>query len=248
METELAQLSRTLNDAFDRIQAAYNRQTRFTADASHELRTPLSIILAHGDLILKGDRSQAEYRDALSAIRRAARRMKGVVDGLLALARADAGQTPLNREVLDLTEVIEEACLILAPLAIERQIAVSTDLRSASIVGDRHLISEAIGNLLINAIQYNRVGGRIKVTLRAQEGFAQLTVSDTGLGIPRTDQPHLFDRFYRVDKSRTHATGHGSGLGLAITKWVIESHGGKIEFTSEEGAGSEFVVTLLLGN
>ncbi len=247
MEKELAQLSRTINEAFDRLQAAFDRQTRFTADASHELRTPLSIILAHSDLALKRQRSKNEYQDALKSIRRAACRMRGVVEGLLTLARADADELPLSMEPFDLVEILEETCALLTPLVEEKRLTLAMDFEPARIMGDRNRIGEAVTNLLANAAQYNRDGGRIDVKLRAENGYAQLFVADTGPGIPPADQPHVFDRFFRVDKARFHAANRGSGLGLAITKWIAEAHGGTISFTSHEGEGTEFVLSLKLG-
>lgn len=238
-EQEITDLARTLNETFDRLQAAMERQARFTADASHELRTPLSILMTQVEATLKKDRTAPEYRETLETCLRAAQRMKAVVDGLLTLARADAGEIKIAREPLDLRPIVEETVAMLEPMAQEHKIALTVSAQSVQVSGDRDRLREVVTNLVSNAIRYNREGGRVEVMLREEGGRALLTVADTGIGIPEADRPHLFERFYRVDKARSRAGG-GSGLGLAITKWIVEAHGGSISFTSREGEGATF--------
>jgi signal transduction histidine kinase len=165
------------------------------------------------------------------------------VDGLLKLARADAGKLDVAHEPLDLQRLVEEAIALLAPLAETKQIRLESDLRSATVVGDASRLTQVVTNLIDNAIQYNRPGGSVQVRLHAKDGWSELTVEDTGVGIPSEDCPHLFERFYRVDKARSRASG-GQGLGLAICKSVVEAHGGTIGFTTEPGKGSTFWVRL----
>jgi heavy metal sensor kinase len=243
METELADLAVSFNDAFDRIQHAFEQQTRFTADASHELRTPLTIVLSQAELALKQSRSEAEYREMLDAIRRAAQRMKGVVEGLLTLARADAGQTALSTERFDLRDLVEETCKMLKPIAAERNITIDERLARAPMAGDRDRLSEAVANLISNAIRYNVPGGRVEVTLDADAEELTLRIADTGPGIPDEDRQFIFDRFYRVDKARTRSVD-GSGLGLAITKWIIDAHGGSVSVEGGAHGGTVFEVKL----
>jgi two-component system, OmpR family, sensor kinase len=243
METELADLATSFNDAFDRIQHAFEQQTRFTADASHELRTPLSIVLSHAELALRQPRSEGEYREMLDAIRRAAQRMKGVVEGLLTLARADAGQTSLDHGHLDLREVVAETCKLLQPIAAERSVTISERLVHAPVFGDRDRLTEAIANLVSNAIRYNVPGGRIDVTMTADDGEVSLRIADTGPGIAEADRQLIFDRFYRADKARSRAVD-GTGLGLAITKWIIDAHGGTISVENGSSGGAVFDVRL----
>jgi heavy metal sensor kinase len=243
METELADLAGTINGAFDRLQAAFEQQTRFTADASHELRTPLAIVLSHAELSLKHDRTDAEYREALSTIHRAARRMKGVVEDLLTLARADAGRIEVEESRFDLAQLVEETCQMFAPLAEEKQIHLDRNLAPLSVVGDRNRLGEAVSNLLVNAIHYNYSGGRVDVTLSANGPDAELRIANTGPAIPAEDRPHIFERFYRVDKARSREVD-GSGLGLAITKWIVDAHGGSIACENGEGEGAMFVIRL----
>ncbi len=244
-ETELGRLARTLNETFGRLEAAFERQTRFTADASHELRTPLSILMTHAELALNKERSPQEYREALEVCLRAARRMKAVVDGLLTLARADAREVNLLKEEVDLQQVVGETAAMFKSRAIDRKVTLSVDAAPARIMGDRERLREVVGNLISNAINYNREAGRVDVKLSTEGGWAVVTVTDTGIGIPEKDQPHIFERFYRVDKARSRELG-GSGLGLSIAKWIVEAHGGTIAFTSREGEGTTFTVRLPL--
>ncbi len=243
METELADLATSFNEAFDRIQHAFEQQTRFTADASHELRTPLSIVLSQADLALRQSRSEAEYREMMDAIHRAGQRMKGVVEGLLTLARADAGQTQLSETHIDLRELVEETCKMLEPIAAERNVTVTRRLAYAPILGDRDRLGEAVANLVSNAIRYNDRGGRVEVSLDAGADDVILKIADTGPGIPDADRQLIFDRFYRIDKARSRAID-GTGLGLAITKWIIDAHGGTISVHNGADVGAVFEVRL----
>jgi two-component system, OmpR family, sensor kinase len=243
METELGRLAGTLNDTFERLQAAFEQQVRFTTDASHELRTPLSVVANQAELALRRERQPAEYRDALQAILEAARRMRAVVEDLLTLARADAGQLSLRRDPLDLAALVRDTAGLMAGEAERLGIAVELDLGRATVRGDRSRLQELVLNLLANAIRYNREGGRVTLRLRAGDGVAVLDVIDTGIGIPPEEQSLVFDRFHRVDKARSRETG-GSGLGLAISRWIAEAHGGRIVLESEPGAGTTLRVEL----
>jgi two-component system, OmpR family, sensor kinase len=256
-ESELGQLAKTLNEAFDRLEKAFERQTRFTADASHELRTPLSIIMSQAELALRRERSPEEYRESLETALKASQRMKAVVEGLLTLARADARELEIRRDRVDLGKIVEETVSLLGPLAIERKVTLTASVESVEILGDPDRLREVVTNLVTNAIRYNRDGGKVEVTLSAKPDEAVLSVADTGIGIPEKDQPHVFERFYRVDKARSREAGGprpaeasgfgregGNGLGLSIAKWVVEAHGGHLSFTSRENEGTTFSVRL----
>ncbi len=236
---ELAPVAKTLNEAFDRLEQAFGRQARFTGDASHELRTPLSILMTQMELALRKRRSADEYEEMLTTCVRAARRMQSVIEGLLMLARADAKELNLAREQLDLKPLVEEAVAEMRPLAAEHSITLGVHAETTVMTGDRDRWRDVVTNLVTNAIRYNKAGGRVDVTLKDRA----LTVADTGIGIPEADQPHVFERFYRVDKARSRDAG-GTGLGLAIAKSIVEAHGGAISFTSREGTGTTFVVRL----
>lgn len=242
-QSELGQLATVLNDMFTRLDSSFQQQVRFTADASHELRTPLAVIHTHSQLALARERTGDEYRQALNACLRASTRMKGLVDSLLLLAGVDAGRLNLERTEIDLQDVIEECIAMVGPLATEKNVSVQPDLQPVQIDGDALRISQVVINLLSNAIRYNRDAGIVRVALRASNNGAELTIADNGIGIPAEHQPHLFDRFYRVDVARSRDMG-GSGLGLAICKSIIDAHGGTIRFTSQPQIGTTFTVWL----
>jgi len=252
MEDELGALARTLNDAFDRLERAFEQQARFTADASHELRTPLSVLISQAQLALARDRDAPQYRAALETCLAAGRRMRATVEGLLKLARADAGKADIARGSVALASVVREAVALLRPAAAEHRVELSADLGAGNedgvVIGDASLLAEMVGNLVGNAVRYNRPGGRVDVRLASSAGRAILTVADTGVGIPAADLPHVFERFYRVDRSRAReseaAAEGGSGLGLAIAKWIVDAHRGEISVASDEGKGTVVTVTL----
>ncbi len=242
-ETELTGLARTLNQMIDRLESAFSQQVRFTADASHELRTPLAVILSHAELALDKARPANELRETIETCRRSALRMKTVVESLLTLARFDSGELQLDSRPLDLSKIAGDCVAQLRPLAEKRQITIDADLASAGAVADSDRITQVVTNLLTNAIRYNHDGGRVVVTTRSAKGEVILGISDTGIGIGPEHLPHIFERFYRVDKARSRKDG-GIGLGLAICKSIVEAHGGQITVTSRPDAGSQFEVRL----
>ena len=244
-ESELGRLAGVLNSTFARLEAAFDQQARFTSDASHELRTPVSVILTQTQTALSRERSSGEYQEALEACQRAARRMKALTESLLELARLDAGQKPIKRERFDLAVVVRDCVELLRPLAAERGIQIHCDVPPMECLGDAERIGQVVTNLLTNAIHFNRDQGEVRLSARAEHGGVLLTVADTGQGIPAEDIPHLFERFYRVDKSRSRIQGR-NGLGLAICKAIVDAHGGTIDVTSQAGVGTTFTVRLPL--
>ena len=244
-QSELGALAQTLNQTFERLDTAFQRQIQFTADASHELRTPLTVIHSHAELALAKPRTAEEYRHTLEACLRASRRMKSLVESLLVLARADARKLELNPASFDLKSAAEECLHMIGPMAQEARILVESDLSSVQIIADRTRISQVMTNLLSNAIRYNRPGGRAKLSVARQDSEAVITICDTGVGIGEEDQRHVFERFFRADKARSREVG-GSGLGLAICRSIVEAHGGTIGFRSGVGKGTTFTVSLPL--
>ncbi len=244
-DSELGRLAGVLNSTFARLEAAFAHQARFTADASHELRTPVSVILSQTQTALSRERTGPEYREGLEACQRAAQRMRKLTESLLALARLDAGQEPMKRASFDLSRVARECVELVRPLAAERGIEIHCDLPAIECLGDAERIGQVALNLLTNAIHFNRARGEVRVSASAEDGTVSLVVADTGEGIPAEDIPHIFERFYRVDKSRSHIQGR-TGLGLAICKAIVDAHSGVIEVSSEPGAGSTFTVKLPL--
>jgi heavy metal sensor kinase len=245
IKSELGRLAQVLNRMFGRLQASFERQVRFTADASHELRTPAAVVLAQSELALAKQRSPEEYREALGACYRAARRMGSLVDGLLTLARIDAGQLEIRREPVDLREVVESSMALLKPLADQKRIELTCDLQTVRVTGDVERLCQVVANMVSNAITYNHEGGQVRLHLAAEENDAILTVSDTGIGIGGGDLPRVFERFYRVDEARTGNSG-GIGLGLAICREIVHGHGGSIDVASVVGEGTTFTVRLPL--
>jgi two-component system, OmpR family, sensor kinase len=242
-EDELGAVATSLNRAFDRLQEAFERQTRFTADASHELRTPLASLMAELEWALARPRASGEYRDSLAVCRRAAQRMRGVVEGLLTLARADAGAIEPQREPVNLATVVEDAVSSVGSMATERGITIAVDGVPAIVNGDPNRLRELISNLLINAVQHSFRGGTVTCSVSALGPMTCMVVSDTGAGVDAEDLPHIFERFYRAGRARSRASG-GAGLGLAISKWIAESHGGHIRCESSKGQGARFVIEL----
>ncbi len=240
--TELAELSRVLNQTFDQLHQAFERQRQFTSDASHELRTPIAILLAETQRILKRPRSVEEYREAIETCATTAARMRHLVDGLLLLARQENTAGPLPVTPLDLAAFAEESVRQLAPLAHSRGIILENKLSPAPCSGDAATLSILVTNLAANALDHHRPsGGDRRVTLRTflDGNQAVLEVEDNGPGISAEDLPHIFDRFFRADKARTSTAGH-TGLGLAIAQSIVNSHHGTLTADSTPGQGTRF--------
>jgi heavy metal sensor kinase len=242
-DSELGHLAKVLNTTFDQLQTAFNRQAQFTADASHELRTPVSVVLAQTQSALARERTAAEYREALEACQRSAQRMRHLIDSLLMLARLDSGEQPAQQTLCALDRVAQAAIDLLRPLAAEYGISLQAELKGALCAGDAEQLGQVVTNLVSNAIYYNRPQGEVRVTVRTEDDASVLTVSDNGRGIAPEDLPHIFERFYRADKTRSYANGR-IGLGLAITKAIVEGHRGAICASSVIGVGSTFTVRL----
>jgi heavy metal sensor kinase len=242
VHSELGQVGRALNDAFDRLRSSIARQRRFTADASHELRTPLATLSTEAQWALNRQRSAEAYRESIEVCLRAATRMQTIVERLLALARADdpAGIGPATD--VDLDELVRQVVSEIKPLADDRRLSVDIDSRKTVIRGRREELRDAITNIVVNAIRYNVEGGAIAIHLGQDEKAVSLSIRDTGIGIAPQDLPFVFDPFYRADSSRSHDAG-GAGLGLAVTRTVVERHGGSISCTSELARGTTMVLT-----
>lgn len=241
---EVGRLAATFDRMLDRLEAAFQRQRQFTADASHELRTPLAVLMSTADVALERPRTAAAYRDVIASMRDDARRMNQLLGELLALARADAGQEPIGREPLDLATLASEVVLALQPLANTRGVRLESAAPAAApIVGDQARLTQLLMNLVENGLKYTPSGGTVTVSVEREADQALLCVADTGIGIAPEHLPHLFERFYRVDKARSRAEG-GAGLGLAICQWIVQAHGGEITLESELGRGTTFTVRL----
>ncbi len=243
-DDELARLSRTLNDMIARLETAFQKITRFTADASHELRTPLAVMRTTAEVALRAPRGD-EQSAALEHIVAEIERTSQLVENLLLIAKADSGAAELNRRRIDIVAAVREACTEAEVLARVKGLELTTQLPAGGILvhGDRDALRRLFLILLDNAVKYTPTGGSLTVAVRSQEGAVVGTVRDSGIGIAPEHLPYVFDRFYRVDRARSRADG-GAGLGLAIGRWIAEAHGGRITVESESSHGSSFHVHL----
>jgi heavy metal sensor kinase len=241
---EVGRLAATFNRMLDRLERSFARQRQFTADASHELRTPLAMLTSEAELALSRERTADEYRQALSSVRSDADRMTRLVNELLLLARAEAGQEQLELEPLALDELAADVVEAMQPLAETRGVRLERGcLEAVRVRGDQSRLTQLLVNLVDNGLKYTPAGGRVTVSVGPEDGQAVLRVADNGPGIAAEHLPHLFERFYRVDKARSRAAG-GTGLGLAISRWIVEAHGGQVSVASQTGAGTTFTVQL----
>jgi len=248
-QDELGKLGLTFNDLLARLQAAFDQLRRFTADASHELRTPLTAIRSVGEVALQDQKSVPEYRDVIGSMLEEVDRLTRLVESLLALSRADAGQIQLQRTHISLLALAREAGSMVEVLAEEKgqQLDIDGDA-SLAVDVDRLILRQALVNLLDNAIKYSPANSQISVRVgKGADNQATVDITDHGPGIPREHQAHVFDRFYRVDKARTREWG-GAGLGLSIARWAVQAHAGELTLKSEEGQGATFRISLPLAN
>lgn len=240
---ELKELVEVLNSTFARLEEAFAQQTRFTSDAAHELRTPVTVLLTEAQSVLNRERSPEEYRQAIETCQRAAQRMRRLIESLLQLARLDAHQADISQVRFNFGAVCAECIELLQPLARERHVTLAAHLPAIECVGDPERLSQVVVNLVTNAIQHNRAGDEVQVTLMRENGSVVLLVADNGRGISSDKLPHIFERFYRGDASRSRRTASG-GLGLAIARAIVEAHHGEIGATSQVDKGTAMAVRL----
>ena len=226
------------------IRAAFTRQREFVGDASHELRTPLSVLLSSVDAMDMTIEKDEMAGKLLSNMREEVKRMTNLVSDLLTLARSDSNTIELKTEIFDLSLLAAKAIESLNPIAVSKQIQLELAAPvSITVMGDPQRISQLIYILLDNAIKYTPNAGEVKLNLFKDNREVRIVVEDTGIGIKKEDYHKIFERFYRADKSRSRQIG-GHGLGLSIAKWIVETHKGTIQVTSESGKGSTFIVNL----
>jgi len=238
---ELRRLTETLNAMLDRIESSVKRITQFTADASHDLRTPLSLIRTNAELALRRQRSESEYRTALSRILAASEESAQLIEHLLTLARADAGATQLNLELAPLLPVLQDVCqqarLWAQAKGIDFRDPLSTEPLALRM--DAPAMQRLLLTLLDNAVKYTPAGGTVRLRAYADERHAIVEIADSGIGIADSDLPHIFERFYRADQARSREVP-GSGLGLAIARWIADGHNATIDVESSLGNGALF--------
>jgi two-component system heavy metal sensor histidine kinase CusS len=235
---ELHRLARTFNDMLDRLEAGFDRLSRFSADIAHELRTPLSNLRGELDVALERERTPEQYAQTIGSGLEECGRLARIIDSLLFLARAEDPQIEISRETFDVAAELENVRDFFGAMAHESGVAIRLEGRGPFPVEvNRPLVQQAVGNLVANALAHTPPGGT--VTLRAADDgkSVSIDVADTGCGIAAVDLPHVFNRFYRADRSRSSASG-GVGLGLAIVKCIAELHDGSVEVASEPGRGT----------
>ncbi len=241
---ELGRLGAAFNRTLGRLEESFDRLRHFTADASHELRTPLTALRAVGEVGLREARGDAAYREVIGSMLEEADRLTRLIDALLVLARADAGEAKLSVAELDLGDLAREVAHQLRVLAEERGQEVVVDADVPLLVrGDRLLLRQAAMNLVDNAIKHGVEGRPVRITARRNGATAVLEVVDQGPGIAEAHRERVFDRFYRTDRSRSREAG-GAGLGLSLVKWAADAHGGRVELETAEGRGSTFRLVL----
>lgn len=242
---EIGVLAATLNNMFDRLQAAFTRERRFTSDASHELRTPLAIIQAEATLTLEKPRSTQEYKDSLGVITQEATHMSSVISNLLFLARGEAGKEVLSLEPIELSDFVNNLAEDISVLCYRKRLKLELgQLDPAVIQGDNTMLRQLFLNLFENAIRYTPPRGTISVAVTRQEDMAVVKITDTGVGISLEDQQHIFEPFFRVAGGKPRTSQGGSGLGLAIGQRIADALGGRIEVESQVNKGSSFSVLL----
>lgn len=244
---ELAQLSGEFNVLTGRLEDTEELRRRFVSDASHELRTPLAAIRLLSDSITQsGDMDAATMREFAQDIGSEAERLQRITEKLMTLTKLDAGVTGRRREPVDMKEVAERTLHLLEPLAATQSVTIVTDFGEGCVVSaSADDLYQIIFNLAENGVKYNVPGGSVTLSLKAAGSRALLTVADTGIGIPEADREHVFDRFYRVDKARSRASG-GSGLGLAIVHDAVVANGGEIWVAPRAERGTVFSVAFPL--
>jgi len=244
-EDEVGQLIRAFNHTLSRLENQFHMQRRFMADVGHELRTPLTVVKGNVGLMRRMGQTD---RESLDSIENEVDRLTRLVGDLLLLAQAEAGKIPLNRSIVELDTLVLEVLSEMHVLTGDKLQLRLGDIDQVLVCGDRDRLKQVLVNLVGNGIKYTPTGGEVLVGLGKENNQARLTVRDNGPGIPAENLPHIFERFFRGEKSRTRTQqeGKGFGLGLSIAYWIVRNHDGRIEVTSTEGRGTTFCVWLPL--
>ncbi len=252
---ELGRMALTFNKLLARLEQAFAQQRQFMADASHELRTPLHVIRTATEVTLEQSEEAeepgqviGECHEALAVVNEQARRLTRIVEDMFTLARADAGQRMLEFSDFYFDELLLDTVRAAAVLADRKGVAIEiVPAHETPFRGDEGLLRQMLLNLLDNAVKHTPAGGKVRVYMAQRSSACDITVTDTGAGIPLEAQPHIFERFYRADKARARngtANGAGAGLGLAIARWVAEAHAGTLTLRRSDASGSVFVISL----
>ncbi len=246
-KNELKDLAKTFNNMLDRIQSAYEKQNQFVSDASHELRTPIAVIQGYANLLDRWGKSDSQVlEESIAAIKTESENMKELIEKLLFLARGDKDTQKLEKKDFYINELIDEITKETSMIDSTHEISCTRN-EPILINADRSLLKEALRVFVDNSVKYTPEGGKIKLECYPDRSSVIVTIEDTGIGISEKDLPHIFDRFYRADKSRTKETG-GTGLGMAIAKWIVLRHEGTIKVLSKINVGTKIFVNLPINN
>jgi two-component system heavy metal sensor histidine kinase CusS len=237
--TELRPLAASFDHMLMRLEDSFTRLSQFSADLAHELRTPIGNMLGEAQVALTRDRSPKQYREVIESAAAECERLSAIIDNLLFLARADAAEQQVNRSVFSGRAALEKIVGFYQALAEDRHIAISCS-GDADAFADAILFNRAISNLVDNALRFTADGGEIRISIQASGGGTEISVRDSGSGISPEHLPHVFDRFYRGDKSRSSA---GTGLGLSLVKSIVDLHGGLVSIESGIGRGTAVILT-----
>ena len=242
---EIDQLIKVFNELLARLDRAFDLQRRFTSDASHEIGTPLTVLKGNTEVALLERHSPEDYEAILRSNLEEIERLSKLISNLLLLARSDAGEPQITRDIVSLNAQVAAVCARVSPLAQDRNVEFDARVSTpAFIEGDPVALQQILFNLITNALRYTPAGGQVRINIgRTADSFATVEVSDTGVGIPQDELPRIFDRFYRGKNVRSHEPS-GSGLGLAICQTLAKAHGGRIDVESEPGRGSRFTLVL----
>jgi len=240
-DDEIGSLVGSFNQTLERLEVLFTSQQRLLADVSHELRTPLTVIKGNADLMRRMKQLDEE---SLTSIDQEAGRLTRLVGGLLLLAQAESGKLALVEKPIELDLLVTEVFQEMSVLAGNKVHVHLNEIDQVYVNGDRDRLKQVFINLVANAIQYTPQGGDVFLSLERIRGQARVICRDTGPGIPSEDLSHIFERFYRAEKSRTRGRTTGFGLGLSIANWIVERHGGRIEVESKEGHGTTFAIWL----
>jgi heavy metal sensor kinase len=245
-DDELGRLTRTINDMIARLERSFGEIRRFTADASHELRTPLTALRTEVEVALSKPAEVADHANLLGSILEECERLTRLTEQLLALAREDTHTALMEWQPVDLVALVRGVVETMRPLAEAKAIRLRQHgMDALPMHGDAARLRQVFYNLLDNAIKYTPERGEIEVGVTRRAGAAEVELRDSGIGIAAEHLPHVFERFYRVDKARSRAEG-GTGLGLSIARSIVSAHGGRIELDSAPGRGTVCTVTLPL--
>ncbi|APG28528.1 hypothetical protein A7E78_12155 [Syntrophotalea acetylenivorans] len=243
---EISRLAETFNAMLANLEESFRKIRQFSGDASHELRTPLTILKGETEVALRWAKHPDEFRKMLESSMEEIDRMGRIIEDLLTLAKSEAGTRSLVIKPFSLSDLLQGVYLQANTLGEAKKIKTYLNLEVTEeirLMGDELRLRQVFLNLIANAVNYTPEGGQVEITLAVVDGEAKVTVSDSGIGIPAEHLPHIFDRFYRVDKARNREDG-GTGLGLAIVKSLAEAHGGRVEVASTPGEGTSFTVFL----